>query len=97
MDHDWGLLQYDAAYDRNEILGNRFFGLIMFGEHALHHLFPTIDFCHLQDLIPIYNETLKEFGLDPINKPIVSTILGTFIQLARNEPRKTIKESKRIN
>lgn len=97
-DRDWGLHQYDAVYDRNEIFGNRFFGMIMFGEHTLHHFFPTLDFCYLQELIPIYEETLKEFEIDGMNnKPILKTFVGTFKQLTRNEPHTFVKEAKKIN
>ena len=86
-DTDWGLQQLDAVVDRNEIMGNRFFGLILYGEHTLHHFFPTVDFCHLQDLTPIFHETLKEFGIELNQKPIFEVVSGTFFQLARSKPQ----------
>lgn len=36
---------------------------ISFGQHILHHLFPTVDQCQLADLEPLLIETTKEFGL----------------------------------
>lgn len=35
-----------------------------FNDHILHHLFPTINICHLGELHKYLNETLKEFKLE---------------------------------
>lgn len=83
-DRDWGLHQCDATLDRLEIVGNKFIGLVVFGDHTLHHLFPTIDFCHLQELLPLYNKTLDEFGVPQKLEHISELTLGAFKQLARN-------------
>lgn len=70
--------------DRAEISGNKFIGLVVFGEHVLHHFFPTIDFYYLQELMPIYYKTLDDFGVPHKLEPFAEVVLGAFKQLARN-------------
>lgn len=94
-DRDWGLHQVDAIHERKEIAGNVYLGLMVFGDHTLHHLFPTIDHVHLKELISIYQETLKEFGLDFNEKSYPEIIAGTFKQLARNTPNLTPRKQKK--
>ncbi|XKL67594.1 hypothetical protein PGB90_003085 [Kerria lacca] len=93
-DRDWGLHQVDATRDRREIIGNKYVGLIVFGEHTLHHLFPTIDFCYLQQLLPIYYETLEEFGIELNVKPIANIFFNSFLQLARINPNLITRKQK---
>lgn len=42
---------------------NLFLATTSFGNHALHHLFPTVDHSKLPLLLPTYIETCKEFGI----------------------------------
>ncbi|KAH8279636.1 hypothetical protein KR018_011673 [Drosophila ironensis] len=60
-DIDWGLYQLDTIIDRGDIKWSDFLVLTHFGEHALHHLFPTLDHGVLHKLYPELRETLKEF------------------------------------
>lgn len=94
-DRDWGLHQVDAIHERKELVGNIYLGLVLFGEHTLHHLFPTIDHVYLKELIPIYQETLQEFGVDMNEKSYPEIIGGTFVQLARNKPNLTPRKQKK--
>ena len=36
---------------------------ISFGNHTLHHLFPTVDHSKLGHLLPVFLETCKDFGV----------------------------------
>ncbi|XP_024085522.1 cytochrome b5-related protein-like [Cimex lectularius] len=83
-DLDWGLAQIDTVRDRVEIKGNVPLTLVLFGEHCLHHLFPTVDHAHLHKLYPLLEETLDEFGVEYKMGSIWDLIRGQFLQLARN-------------
>lgn len=60
---DWGVFQTMAVGCRPTVDNNHFWSSVSFGQHALHHLFPTIDQEYLIGLHPIYEQTLKDFGL----------------------------------
>ncbi|XP_065218352.1 cytochrome b5-related protein-like isoform X2 [Planococcus citri] len=94
-DTDWGLHQVDAIHERKELIGNTYVGLVVFGEHTLHHLFPTIDHVHLKELIPIFKETLEEFGVPMNEKSYPEIIANTFVQLARNRPNMIVRKQKK--
>lgn len=73
--------------DRQELRGNTFLVLANFGDHALHHLFPTLDHGILPALYDIFFETLLEFEADYQCYPwFFETIKGQFKQLSRIEP-----------
>lgn len=60
-DTDFGINQIDAIKDRSlfqSFVTRTFF----FGEHHLHHLFPTVDHYYLPLLQPIFRKTCLEFG-----------------------------------
>lgn len=61
LDLDWGLYQLDSIIDRGDIKWSDLLVLTHFGEHALHHLFPTLDHGVLKQLYPELRETLKGF------------------------------------
>lgn len=87
----------DAIHERKEIIGNVYIGLIVYGEHTLHHLFPTVDHVQLVDLIPIYYETLDEFGIEYNEKPYGDIFKNTFKQLARTTPNKAERKQTKIH
>lgn len=91
---DWGLMQLDAVVDRRDVNGNLFAELTMYGNHVLHHLFPTVDHGLLELLRPVFEETCKEFNL-PIEAyrshcfySQYDMFLGYFRQILRTAPRK---------
>ncbi|KAK4873784.1 hypothetical protein RN001_013144 [Aquatica leii] len=85
---DWGISQLDTSYDKKEVIGSHFFGLITFGDHALHHLFPTLDHGYLKHLYPIFESTLKEFNIRGVNVTTsVDLYLGYFKQAIRDVPK----------
>lgn len=76
----------DAVMDRHDINGSHLLVLTNFGDHALHHLFPTIDHGLLEYLYPVFKKTCDQFGLDIRIKSQLELIRGQFKQLARIEP-----------
>lgn len=76
----------DATRDRAEVYGASYLVLVTFGDHTLHHMFPTIDHAHLHDLYPILEKTCKEFGVDYKFKSSWDLFTGQFCQLMRNQP-----------
>ncbi|KAF5308055.1 hypothetical protein FQR65_LT06430 [Abscondita terminalis] len=85
---DWGINQLDTVYDRKEIVGNYFMSLVSFGDHALHHFFPTLDQKYLIHLYPVLQETLKEFNIKNINMTTSADLfLGFYKQAGREVPK----------
>lgn len=72
--------------DRVEVTGSHFLVLISFGDHALHHLFPTLDHGILNYLYPAFEEVCREFDIHLRMKSQFSLIYGQFQQLARTKP-----------
>ncbi|XP_055372201.1 cytochrome b5-related protein-like [Condylostylus longicornis] len=87
-DKDWGIYQIDAVADSTDVKGSQFLTLTHFGNHTLHHLFPTLDHGILPQLFPILFETLKEFNIDWREFTRLDHIKGNYRQLARIEPNK---------
>lgn len=85
---DWGLHQMDSVMDRSEITGSHFLVLITFGDHALHHLFPTIDHGRLNYLYPIFQNVCTEFGIEIKMSTQIDLTVGQFQQLSKMEPTK---------
>lgn len=85
-ERDWGISQLDAVMDRTEIRGNHFLVLTNFGDHALHHLFPTLDHGTLEQLYPVFEETMKQFNVDLRVRSQFEMIAGQFMQLSREKP-----------
>ncbi|KAF6207091.1 hypothetical protein GE061_018330 [Apolygus lucorum] len=81
---DWGIYQIDAVRDRGEIYGVFPLVIVLFGDHTLHHLFPTIDHFHLYNLYPVLKQTCSEFGIEFKLGSLCDLIRGQFLQLARN-------------
>lgn len=90
---DWGLGQLDAVRDRSDVEMHFVAVLTMYGTHALHHLFPTLDHGQLDQLYPLLRQTCSEFGIDnfvPERSPFNQwrLLVGLFQQVARVQPRK---------
>lgn len=83
---DWGIFQLDAVLDRKDISGSHFLVLTQFGDHALHHLFPTIDHGQLEYLYPVFLKTCEKFGLQWRCSTTADCTKGQFMQLMRTEP-----------
>lgn len=85
-DRDWGLFQVDTVIDRSDIKWSRFLVLTHFGDHVLHHLFPTLDHGLLPTLYPALYETLEEFKAELRESSPIDHIIGQHKQLLRMEP-----------
>ncbi|XP_011192500.1 cytochrome b5-related protein [Zeugodacus cucurbitae] len=85
-DRDWGLYQLDTIIDRSDIKGSQFLVLTHFGEHFLHHLFPTLDHGILPQLYPVLFETLNEYQAQLRECSHWKQIIGQNKQLLRTKP-----------
>lgn len=84
-DRDWGLYQVDTIIDRGDLKGSQFLVLTHFGDHALHHLFPTLDHGILPQLYPILYETLDEFHAELRECTHLEHLIGQHKQLLRTK------------
>lgn len=99
-DYDWGLSQLDAVMERKEITGSHFLVLTNFGDHALHHLFPTLDHGYLEHLYPVFEEVLEKFDANVRYVSQLDTVVGGFQQISRVKPNENapdLKKYKRKN
>ncbi|XP_013100183.1 cytochrome b5-related protein isoform X1 [Stomoxys calcitrans] len=85
-DRDWGLFQVDTIIDRGDLKKSQFLVLTHFGDHALHHLFPTLDHGILPQLYPVLYQTLDEFKGELRECNHLEHILGQHRQLLRIQP-----------
>lgn len=53
--------ELEAVMDRKEINGSLFTVMTFFGDHALHHLFPTLDHALLPYLYPKFLEHCEKY------------------------------------
>ncbi|XP_061391271.1 cytochrome b5-related protein-like [Musca vetustissima] len=80
---DWGLYQLDTIIDRGDIKSSQFMCLTHFGEHSLHHLFPTLDHGILPQLNEVFLKTLEEFKSELREISFAEHIIGQNKQLLR--------------
>lgn len=72
--------------DRTDLKGNHLLALTHFGDHIMHHLFPTLDHDQIHMLYPVLNETVKEFQVEVRTQAWPNLIVGQHQQLARIVP-----------
>ena len=92
---DWGIFQLDTVMDRADIKGSQFMVLTHFGEHALHHLFPTLDHAILPQLRDVFYQTVHEFEYDVKDCSWYEHLKGQLQQLARETVKSTVRGEKR--
>ncbi|CAG7727030.1 unnamed protein product [Allacma fusca] len=91
-DPDFGLCQLDAVRDRaGETHKNFLVIMITFGDHSLHHLFPTVCHSKLPHLKGVFEETLQEFSEQFPALTQWELYRGCLKQLARTEPKRKIQ------
>lgn len=83
---DFGVFQLDAVVDRVDVKKSQFLVLTHFGEHTLHHLFPTLDHGVLPQLYDVFFETCAEFETQLREYPWYKLILGQFQQINKTKP-----------
>ncbi|KAI8424208.1 hypothetical protein MSG28_002788 [Choristoneura fumiferana] len=84
---DWGIHQLDTVVERIDYAGNHFKSITRFGDHYLHHLFPTIDHAELKYLYPTLLEHCKKYEEELRTTTFVHAIVSQSKQLARTTPR----------
>jgi len=80
---DFGMFQMGATVDRIEGSKTQFLILTMFGEHTLHHLFPTLDHGLLPLLHEVFLQTCNEFDVEMRSFHWHHLFVGQYKQLAR--------------
>lgn len=92
-DRDWGLNQIDAVRSRPDER-NQFIVLTTFGEHTLHHLFPTVDHCYLHVAHEVFERVCKQFNIRVDTKTGLQLMKGQMAQLRRTKPNEKLKNLK---
>lgn len=92
-DRDWGLNQIDAVRSRPDER-NQFIVLTTFGEHTLHHLFPTVDHCYLPAAHEAFHRVCKQFNIKLDTKTGLQLFKGQLQQLSRTIPNDKLKHIK---
>ncbi|XP_053603855.1 cytochrome b5-related protein-like [Plodia interpunctella] len=82
---DWGLHQVEALLDRKDVNGNTFAVLTLFGDHTLHHMFPTLDHCVLKYLKPIFLEHCERYQANYRVSTQFQMVLGQIRENLRTE------------
>lgn len=83
---DWGLHELDTVAERSDINWSHYLVITNFGEHSLHHLFPTLDHGMLKYLHPLVMEVCKEFDAEIRERTQLKLMAGQYLQLARVKP-----------
>jgi len=65
-ENDFGICQLRAVIDRPDVNSTLFTKSTMFGDHALHHLFPTVDVSRLHLLRDVLEKTCRDFNMDVV-------------------------------
>ncbi|KAL1451089.1 hypothetical protein WDU94_003382 [Cyamophila willieti] len=89
-DRDWGLNQIDAVRSRPDE-SNQFVVLTTFGDHTLHHLFPTVDHCFLPVVHEAFHRICKKWNIQLDTKNGFELLKGQLAQLSRTEPNHKLK------
>jgi len=82
---DFGAFQLGATSDRFESNMNHWTVLSSYGEHIVHHLFPSLDHALLPQLKETLIETCKEFKLELREIHLLNAIIGQYKQSCRSE------------
>lgn len=88
---DFGIYQLAATIDRIGAQHNLFISLTHFGNHVMHHLFPSLDHCLLTQLKGTLVDTCKEFEHELRELSLWDAMVGQFQQLSRTKPFKLSK------
>ena len=81
--YDFGYHQVKIVYERDLAKSNLFISLTTFGNHLMHHIFPTLDHAFLPHMSEAFLETCKEFNVDIKNCTMWEGFVGHLKQLKR--------------
>uniref|UniRef100_A0A182WA50 Cytochrome b5-related protein n=1 Tax=Anopheles minimus TaxID=112268 RepID=A0A182WA50_9DIPT len=98
-DIDFGLYQMATIVERRGVEGSLLQVLTTFGDHYLHHLFPTLDHAILPQLNGVFLATCNEFDVGKRCSSWFSQYIAQNLQLARvhakqYQPQKQVKKMK---
>ncbi|XP_026755386.1 cytochrome b5-related protein-like isoform X2 [Galleria mellonella] len=93
---DWGIHQLDTIID-NDDHTSHFTSLTRFGNHALHHLFPTLDHAELVYLYPTLFEHCEKFGIEIRRNTFYQALISHSKQLWRKQPNNMKSRMKDVN
>lgn len=85
---DFGIYQISANVNRIEADHNLFATLTYFGDHTIHHMFPSLDHSLLPQLYEVFIETCIEFREDLRKCSMLDAMIAQFQQLGRTETMK---------
>lgn len=94
-EYDFGAFQLQTVSDNPVVKKSLFLSLTHFGDHALHHLFPTVDQAELPYISDILEETCKEFKIQLKFTKSFNAITEQILQLKRTVPNQFF--NKKIN
>lgn len=86
---DFGVYQLAAVIVKSEGKHSLFVNLASYGDHALHHFFPTLDHALLPQLNDVLLATCLEFEVELRELPFWKIIVGQFQQLTRTKPTRS--------
>lgn len=89
---DWGMHELEAVMDRNDINSNLFTVMTFFGDHALHHLFPTLDHAILPYLYPVFLRNCEKFRANFRKTSSLDLFIGQIKQTLKTDPNVLIDE-----
>lgn len=82
---DYGIYQLSATLERSEAKSNLFMSLTHFGEHILHHMFPSLDHALLPQFRELFIDTCNDFKEELRECSLLGALVGQFQQLKRTE------------
>ena len=82
---DFGMYQLRCTVDRVETKSNLFISLTHFGDHMLHHFFPSLDHSILPQLRKTLIETCTDFEEELRECSLFEALVEQFKQLGRTE------------
>lgn len=88
--YDYGVYQLAATIERSPARANLFITLTHFGDHMLHHMFPSLDHSVLPHLRNVFVETCDDFKEEFRECSLWDALVGQFQQLSRKDARKFI-------
>ncbi|XP_028025956.1 cytochrome b5-related protein-like [Bombyx mandarina] len=83
---DWGMHELEAVMDRTDINGNLFKVMTFFGDHALHHLFPTLDHAVLPYLYPVFLDLCQKYRANFRMTSSLDLFIGQIKMTLKTEP-----------
>lgn len=83
---DWGIHQLDTIEQRIEYDDSLFKSITRFGDHAVHHLFPTLDHAELKYIYPILQEHCDKFEMQLKTTDFYGALMNNCKQIMRSIP-----------